>query len=148
MRLGFGWFLFSDSLIASCTMPPRSMWNSVPSMIALSIATWRSFVSGSIRLLLNSPMDANSPLLSVPLPLAPFFIPKSTGEQDGLVRCSRPHQLEKRSVSPRLCNLLQVPVPAEQEAFQVACEDQRLSQLPKDAQWSTERKQINHEGPR
>jgi hypothetical protein len=70
---------------------------------------------------------------------------QGTGQPDEMLATS---QLEKRSVSPRLCNLLQVPVPGEQESFHVACEDQRLSQPPKDAQWSTERKQINHECPR
>jgi hypothetical protein len=65
-----------------------------------------------------------------------------------LLRCSRPRQLKKRSISPCLCNLLQVSIPGEQESFHVAGEDQRLSHLPKDAQWRTEHKQINHERPR
>lgn len=46
------------------------------------------------------------------------------------VKCSRPRQLEQHSISPHLCNPLQVSVPGEQESFQVAFEDQRLSHLP------------------
>ncbi len=53
--------------------------NCVLSMIEHSIATWHCCASGSTRLLPDSRMDANSSLLSVPLPLAPFFLPKSTG---------------------------------------------------------------------
>src|SRR5260370_21784358 len=56
--------------------------------------------------------------------------------------------LEKRRVSTRLCDLFQVPIPAEQKPFHVASKDQRLSQSPNDAQGSPEREQINHERPR
>jgi hypothetical protein len=60
---------------------------------------------------------------------------------------SRP-PLKKRSISTRLSNLFQVPVPSTQQSFHVACENQPLSQPPKDAEGSRERKQINHERPR
>lgn len=72
-------------------------------------------------------------MLLLSIPLVTFFLPKGIGEHDSLVKCSRPRQLEKRSLSPRFRNLLQVPIPGEQESFHVTCEDQCLSHLPKDA---------------
>jgi len=68
---------FSDSQALSCAMLPPFTSNCDPLMIEHSIATWHCCASMSTRLLPGSRMDNNSSLLSVPLPLATFFLPKT-----------------------------------------------------------------------
>jgi hypothetical protein len=69
-------------------MRPPYESNCVLSMIEFSMVTWLCSVLASTTLPPDSRMDTNSPLASVPLPLVPYFLPRSSRERDSLGKCA------------------------------------------------------------